>query len=552
MKQIRSASDNKSSKKISSIRERFSFRLFSNENSPLWSDEKKSIVVIGSGIGGMAAASLFAKLGHEVNVLEMNKELIGGHARWLTIGGIKFSMGPQYVWEFGEGEAGDNFLKFLDIKKSNPFSLMESDGFERIFIGSRNEDSNSYFLNFKVPLGLKKFKEQMVRLFPEEKDKLSSLFDDMIGIYTAFKNFFKENEDTEGRILLAAKFFLREDAPVALKIKLGQTLFFSLKEWFDHYGISSFPRRIIYGHGGIFAESESEMSAIAFIVGTGNYHKGARYPVNGFHHFFESMVSVIRENGGSVETGKRVTSLITENSLLTKAICEDGSEYPCGYVFSDLSPRLTYRLMGKDKVEFNYTPSHSIPAICIGFEKGLESVIAMKGRNYWWQDGNEINYNNPDITSPPRMLYIGSPTANGNSGLDQNDKDALVVFCAGNYMQEKKIYEKGEKAVKIFKEKLADDVISILDRNIFPGLKSRLLFAEVISSIDIEAATDGEMGNAYGRRMSVKEVLSGPIEEEDCPANLFNVSASKNTPGIAGGIYTAIKLFEELTGKRIN
>jgi len=552
LKQIRSASENKSPKKISSIRERFSFRLFSNENSPLWSDEKKRIVVIGSGIGGMAAASLFAKLGHEVNVLEMNKELIGGHARWLTIGGVKFSMGPQYVWEFGEGEAGDNFLKFLDIKKSNPFSLMESDGFERIFIGSRNEDSNSYFLNFKVPLGLEKFKEQMVRLFPEEKDKLSSLFDDMIGIYTAFKNFFKDNEDTEGRILLAAKFFLKEDAPVALKIKLGQTLFFSLKEWFDHYGISSFPRRIIYGHGGIFAESESEMSAIAFIVGTGNYHKGARYPVNGFHHFFESMVSVIRENGGSVETGKRVTSLITVNSLLTKAICEDGSEYPCDYVFSDLSPRLTYRLMGKDKVEFNYTPSHSIPAICIGFEKGLESVIAMKGRNYWWQDGNEINYNNPDITSPPRMLYIGSPTANGNSGLDQNDKDALVVFCAGNYMQEKKIYEKGEKAVKLFKEKLADDVISILDRNIFPGLKSRLLFVEVISSIDIEAATDGEMGNAYGRRMSVKEVLNGPIDEEDCPANLFNVSASKNTPGIAGGIYTAIKLFEELTGKRIN
>ena len=48
--------------------------------------------------------------------------------------------GPQYVWEFGEGEAGDNFLKFLGIKKSNPFHLMESDGFERIFIGTRDDE----------------------------------------------------------------------------------------------------------------------------------------------------------------------------------------------------------------------------------------------------------------------------------------------------------------------------------------------------------------------------------------------------------------------------
>ncbi|HNX23954.1 MAG TPA: NAD(P)-binding protein [Spirochaetota bacterium] len=551
MKHIRSAIENKTSKKHSIIGERFSFRLFSNENSPLWTNERKKIVVIGSGIGGMASASLFAKTGHQVNVLEMNNELIGGHARWHTIGGVKFSMGPQYVWEFGDGEAGDSFLKFLGIKNSNPFNLMESDGFERIFVGVRNEESDSYFLNFKVPLGLEKFKEKMTALFPEEKDKLSSLFNDMIGIYTAFKSFFKDNEDTEGRLLLAARFFLKESAPIPLKIKLGQTLFLSLKEWFDHYGISSLPRRIIYGHGGIFAESESEMSAIAFIVGTGNYHKGARYPVNGFHHFFNSMSSVIRENGGSVETGKKVISLRTENSLITKAVCEDGSEYPCDYIFSDISPRLTYHLLENEKCEFHYAPSHSIPVICIGIEKGLDSIRKMKGRNYWWQDGNEINYNDPDITAPPRMLYINSPTANGNSGLKENDKDALTVFCAGNYKQEKEIYAGGEAAIKLFKEKLANDVVSILDRNMFPGIKSKLLFVEVISSMDIEKATGCEMGSAYGRRMCVKEVLKGPIEEDGCPANLFNVSATKHSPGIAGGIYTAIKLFEELTGGKV-
>ncbi len=552
MKEKNSAVKSKKSKINTSIRERFSFRLFSSPDTPLWSGEKKRIVVIGSGIGGMAAGSLFAKIGHQVDVLEMNKDLIGGHSRWLTIDGVKFSMGPQYVWEFGEGEAGDNFLKFINIKDTNPFNLMESDGFERIFIGSRNDDSNSYFVNFKVPLGLENFKNQMMKMFPEEKDKISLLFDDMIGIYTAFKNFFKTNEDSEGRILLATKFFLRDEAPMAIKIKLLQNLFLSLKEWFDSYGITSIPRRILYGHGGIFAENESEMSAIAFIVGTGNYHNGARYPLKGFHHLFNSMASVIRENGGSVSSGKKVIRLEVENNKVTKAICEDGSEYLCDYIFSDISPRLTYKLLSDVKSDFIYSPSHSVPTICIGFEKGLDSISAMKGRNYWWQDGNEVDYNNADITAPPRMLYIGSPTANGNSGLEEYNKDALIVFVPGNYSQEKEIYDRGDEAVKMFKNKLADDVVSILDQNIFPGLKSRLLFTEVVSSIDIEAEIDSEMGNAYGRRMSVKELFKGNIETDDCPVNLFNVSATKNTPGIAGGIHTAIKLFEELTGKKVN
>jgi len=551
MKQLKSASEKKSKKQILFLKDHFSFRLFSSADAPLWTSEKKRIVVIGSGIGGMASASLFSRIGHQVNVLEMNHGLIGGHARWLTLGGVKFSMGPQYVWEFGDGEAGDNFLKFLGIKDSNPFQLMEKDGFERIFIGSRNYERNSYFLNFRVPLGLENFKQQITELFPEERDKLTQLFDDMIGIYTAFKNFFKKNENTEGRILLASKFFLGGEAPLAVKIKLGQTLFLSLKEWFDHYGISSLPRRVIYGHGGIFAESESEMSAIAFIVGTGNYHKGARYPRNGFYHFFDSMVSVIRENNGNVETGKRAVKVQSENNMATKVICSDGSEYPCDYIFSDISPRLTYKLLGKENRVFDYSPSHSIPTICIGIERGLDSLREMKGRNYWWQDGNEINYSKPDVTAPPRMLYIGSPTANTRRGPGETEIDALVVFCAGNYVQENGIYAKGVSAVKSYKEKLAENVISILDSNIFPGIKSKIVFTEVVSSVDIEAATDGECGNAYGRRMSVKEIMKGSIDEVDCPANLYNVSATKNSPGIAGGIFTAIKLFEELTGQKI-
>lgn len=373
----------------------------------------------------------------------------------------------------------------------------------------------------------------------------------MIEIYKTYKSFFSENINKQGRIFLATKFFIKGEAPFSLKLKMSKLIFQSLSEWFDSYGISSMVRRILYGHGGIFAESESEMSALAFIVGTGNYHKGARYPKKGFHHFFGSLVSIIKKNGGSVETGKKVIRLVAENDTVTSVICEDGSEYPCDYVFSDISPRLTDALLDKEPEKFDYTPSHSIPTICIGFKKGLKEIPKMKGSNYWWQDGNEVEYQYPDVTEPPRMLFINSPTANGFTASTNKDLDALVLFCPGNYEQEKEIYANGAAEVKRFKNKLGKDVVDILDRNIFPGIKSNLVFVKVISSIDIENDTGCELGSAYGRRMSVKEILKGTIEETETPSNLYNVSSTKNFPGIAEGISTASLLLEELTGTKI-
>ena len=541
----------KSDVRLKEIRAQLSRPLFRTNEQTLWTGDPKKIVVVGSGIGGLAAGALFAHIGHHVTVLESNKNLIGGHGRCLTYNNIPYSMGPQYVWEFGKQMLGDRFLKFLNLQKSNPFVPMSKDGFERLFIGNREDDCNYCFVNFKVPLGLDNFRKELKRLFPEEKDKLDALFDDMIAIFKTFKSHFSRNAANQGRFLLATKFMMTGNVPMEMKLKLGRTIYLSVKEFFDHYEINNIIRRILYGHGGIFAENESEMSAIAYIVATGNYHKGAWYPKYGFDHFFDSLASVIKTSGGCVETGKKVIRLETCDNIVKQAICEDGSSYECDFLFSDISPRLTATLLGRENEDYDYAPSHSIPTCCIGIKKGLETITKMKGRNYWWQDGNAVNYHDPDITKPPRMLFIGSPSANGFGDPDKSTDDALVIFCPGNYDQEKNIYEKGAMAVKTFKHRLGEDILSILDKNIFPGIKSRVLFCEIFSSIDIENDTNGEKGNAYGRRLTAEEILKGPIREENCPANLYNVSATKNSPGIANGIYTAELIFKELTGREI-
>ncbi len=546
-------SGKKADSRLKEVREESALPFFRGKGQVKWRDVPRKIVVVGSGIGGMASGALFAGIGHQVTVLERNPELIGGHGRCLDINGMRFSMGPQYVWDFGEGGLGDRFLRFLGIRADNPFLPMQADGFERIFMGERQSAGNHFFLDFKVPMGLENFCRELQALFPDESENLSALFGDMIAMFKAYKDFFRKQSASEGRFLQATRFMLAGKVPVAMKIKLGRTIYQSLNAFFDQYRISPVLRRVLYGHGGIFAENESEMSAIAYIVGTGNYHEGAWYPKHGFHHFFDSLAGVIEQAGGRVEKGRQVVRLERENHRIARAVCADGSFYDCDAVFSDISPRLTWQLLEKPETAepFDYTPSHCVPACCIGVKGGLAAISAMRGRNYWWQQGCEVNYHDPDITAPPRMLFIGSPSANGFAGAADCPDDALVVFCPGNYAQEKTIHAQGREAVQRFKHDLAEDIVGILERNVFPGIKARLLFAKVISSIDVALHTGAEMGNAYGRRLSVDEILKGHIREENAPDNLYNVSATKNSPGIAGGIATAELIFKELTGRVI-
>ena len=60
------------------------------------SAEKKKIVIVGAGLGGLSAAALLAKAGHYVTVLERNS-WIGGKSRRIEVAGQRIDTGPSLV-----------------------------------------------------------------------------------------------------------------------------------------------------------------------------------------------------------------------------------------------------------------------------------------------------------------------------------------------------------------------------------------------------------------------------------------------------------------------
>lgn len=61
------------------------------------SQQKGQVVIIGAGFSGMAAASVLAKEGYSVRVIEQHDQ-VGGRARVLRKDGFVFDMGPSWYW----------------------------------------------------------------------------------------------------------------------------------------------------------------------------------------------------------------------------------------------------------------------------------------------------------------------------------------------------------------------------------------------------------------------------------------------------------------------
>ncbi len=85
---------------------------------------KPKLVIIGAGIGGLAAANMFAKAGYEVHVYEKNGQL-GGRAGLKKVQGFRFDTGPSWylmpgVFDHYFGLFGVSAKKELGLRKLSP------------------------------------------------------------------------------------------------------------------------------------------------------------------------------------------------------------------------------------------------------------------------------------------------------------------------------------------------------------------------------------------------------------------------------------------------
>ncbi len=508
--------------------------------------QANKICILGSGITGLCAGALLAKVGYKVQVLEAHPTRLGGHARSFESNGLRFCAGPQYVWDFGNNgqDVGNRILRFLGLNDAIPFEAMDQEAFELVHLGNDPP--------LVVPMGLARYKAAMIGRFPEEHDKLAEFFAAIEVLFRGSKFIYDRGLYLHGwaqmrnAILVSGDFSFKEKW---LLKKMGD---WTLLDLFNHCQLSEKARRLLYAHGGMFAENEASVSVGVYAAATGHYHAGAFYPRHGFKSLIDGLAAAIEKFDGTVQTGARVNKLTVADGNLAQIETAKGTYAP-DYVISTLPPRMVCQLIDScPGGQFIYEPSNAISGLYIGVKDYPAIAAKLAGRNYWWQAGGAaVDFDNPDMTAAPELIYLSSPTANGN-GYSGSDKSlqSLVVYTPGNFTQASQARSQGAAAYQSFKARLTERILDKLENLWFPQLRQHLIFTETLTPLDIQQAVGAERGNAYGRKQNVANVLR-EVPPIAAICNLEFACATVGLPGIATAFQTARILVERLSGVTI-
>ena len=91
--------------------------------------DKKKIIIIGSGLGGLASGIILAKRGYKVTILEQNWQP-GGCMQCFTRHGAKFETGMHFIGSCEEGQTLHRLLSDLEVLGANatlPIKLSQLD-----------------------------------------------------------------------------------------------------------------------------------------------------------------------------------------------------------------------------------------------------------------------------------------------------------------------------------------------------------------------------------------------------------------------------------------
>src|SRR5690606_5033579 len=140
--------------------------------------ESFDIIVIGSGLGGLVCATILAKEGRKVLVLEKNKQY-GGNLQTFVRNRRIFDTGVHYLGGLEKGQNLYQYFNYLGIADKLRLKRMDRDGFDRItFDGDANE--------YPYAQGGENFVDQLCRYFPDERRGIEQFYAKMQAVCKLF------------------------------------------------------------------------------------------------------------------------------------------------------------------------------------------------------------------------------------------------------------------------------------------------------------------------------------------------------------------------------
>ena len=139
------------------------------------SDSRRRVVIIGSGLGGLASGIILAKNGYEVTVLEQAAQP-GGCLQCFRRGEAVFETGMHYVGSALPGQTLWRLLRYLEVIPAVRLSQLNPHGYDVIALGGQR---------YPIANGKENLVDGLARWFPTQRDALWRYCDTVEAVATA-------------------------------------------------------------------------------------------------------------------------------------------------------------------------------------------------------------------------------------------------------------------------------------------------------------------------------------------------------------------------------
>ena len=468
------------------------------------------VAVIGSGLGGLAAACTLAARGYEVEVFEKNSWL-GGKAAVLKEQGFRFDMGPTILIQ-------PSVLRRIFCESGRPIG----DYLEMV----RLDPQWRCFFEDGSVLDLK----------DDAKEMATSLESTEPGLGARFTEFMQLSEKLHG---ISEKFFfwksvgsMRDTFDIGgsfqlsvlkdvLSMRLGQTVSGTIRDFIKHPRVAQMLDHYVQYVG----SSPSESPAILCSIGHMQAEQGIWYPKGGTRAVPEALVLLGKELGVRFHTSTEISRVLVEDGAIAGLEIAGGETIPFDAVVSNEDAVRTHReLLGGDAgTDFEkrrkYEPACSGIVLYLGLNRRYDHLAHHDF--VFSRDPHEEFHHIYDLgdPAPDPTCYLASTSVTDPATAPPGG-DALYVLVHTPYLRPKHDWSKMFPAYR-------QVILNKLKRTAgLSDIEERIVFERALTPVDIHERYRVLNGAIYG--ISSHGRLSGAFK----PAN-----ASPDVKGLylAGG-----------------
>lgn len=445
------------------------------------------IIVIGGGLSGLAAASLLAKRGLTVGVVDKGYNP-GGSCGAFRRGSATFDQGSSML--FGFGEKGFNGHRFHFNALEEPIDVIRH---ELLYVVNYKGKA------IKFHADIDKFVEELSTVFPSQRKGIRKFYRDMEKIYThvSLENPSYASPDEVDQ---------RDGLRSLLRHPISYAKFFSflnknaknlLEKYFSDPEIFKFFDKLTSTY--CYTTVEESPAVLASIMFIENHIGGSYYPAGSTLFLTGKLEKVIEENEGTMIMEKEVTSILFEDHKPVGVLLDDGRKiFTKEIVFSGTVWNLYGKLLPPEETtveEKTWASSQKASYSSVVLYSTVDKSVVTDDVH-----PIEMMVGNPDKLDESEVsLYIPSVDDRSICGPDEH-----IVIAIGPSLEDWKNTD--QKSYEEMKEKESKRLSEVIEKCI-PGYQKAVIYKEVATPRTIERYTLKNGGTVAGPKMEIGQHL---------------------------------------------